>query len=151
MVEDADVAVLAEQVCRLDPAEVDRVVKIDGVGADDLEPEFLVPEGDAGDQRVLLVGQRACPRVVFDPGKLAVGPDAEVLHVPKRVVVVPDPGVIDVADAVELVEVDQEVAVADREIACHVAGEYRADRTGVRTKKQDAHSTEQPRCADRDN
>src|SRR5690606_6180320 len=68
------------------------------------------------DQRVGAVPKLAPPRTVLDPSELPVGPDAEALEVPVRVVEPPDVGVIQVANAVEPVERDQPVAISDGDV-----------------------------------
>src|SRR5690606_821612 len=99
--EHADIAVLAFQVADLQGAQEDRLVEVDGVVGDDLQPQAQVQQPDLGDQRAGAVRQVPFPAVVLQPGELAVRPDAEALHLADGVVVAADAGEVDVADAVE--------------------------------------------------
>jgi hypothetical protein len=117
--EEADVARLVVEVADGHPAEEDRLVEVHGVVAGDLEPEPLVDQADVGHQGVGLVAEFTRPPLVLDPGELAVGPDAEALDVPGGVVVLAHTREVEIAHPVEVVEGDEQVAVADGDIAGH--------------------------------
>jgi hypothetical protein len=80
---------------------------------------MIVDQTNLGHQRVRPVPHVPAPARMIDPGKLAVRPDPEALHVPPGVVVPPHARVIDIPDAIQLIKVDEQIAVPDWNIPSH--------------------------------
>src|SRR5690606_3652920 len=116
--EDAHAPGLASCVADAELAAEDVALEVHRVTAAQLDPQPAVPQEDVADQRPLLVADLAIPRLV-DPVRGAIDPHTEAEGVPLRVILDPDVREVDVPDSVEIVEVDQESAVAENEGSCH--------------------------------
>src|SRR4051812_15917194 len=125
VLEDADVAILARLVLDRDFLEVDVAIEIDRVPASQLDPQAGVAQVRVTDEGLVLVIDPPLPALLVDPRELPVDPDAEATGVAGRVVLETDVRVVDVPQRVGAVERDEEVAVAEREIARHGLGPAR--------------------------
>jgi hypothetical protein len=123
-----EVEVLAEEEANLAPPrgevrdhdapQVDVLVEVHRVGALEFEFHPRVAADDVGDQGFRLVAEVDLP-VGAHPGELAVAPDAEARDGALVVVLLADVGVVDVGHAVVAVEGDEQVPVADGDVARH--------------------------------
>ena len=127
----ADVEVLAEEAPDLpfpipfigndQAAQVEVLVEVHGVAARQAHAEFRVVETHLRDERVGCVVEGALPARMIDPAKLPVHPDAEAEGMARRMVLLSDVRPVEVAERIGLVEVHQERAVTDRDVAGHQA------------------------------
>ncbi|PYQ57854.1 MAG: hypothetical protein DMF58_17225 [Acidobacteria bacterium] len=118
---EADGASGCAEVPQLDAAEKEIAIKVDGIADRHLQIERRRSSHHARDERVIVVFERLDPGGIADPGEFAVAPDAEKRDVANGLVLLPDMRPIHIADVVLMIEVDHEVAVADRQVARHVA------------------------------
>ncbi len=118
--EQADVALPVGQVPDDDLPDVDRVVEVHGVGAEQPDLQSGMIGLNARDHRPLFVLEGDLP-VRAQPGEPAVHPHPEAGGMADRLVLLADVRVVDVADAVVAVEGDEELAVAERDVPRHAA------------------------------
>ena len=119
MEEHAHVARAIEQVAHRHLAEEHRTEVVHGVVADHFHAQALVTQAHFTHQRVALVSQRAGPAGAVHPRELTVHPHAEPLQMSAGVVGLPHVRPVQVANAIQLVECDQHLAVADGDVSWH--------------------------------
>lgn len=103
----ADVEILGEEephralavslVVDRDLAQVEVLVEINCVLADQPQGQIGMVELDMGDQRVADVVQVALPAIIAHPAQLIIDPDAEAEGMPLRVVLLADVRPVEVA------------------------------------------------------
>ena len=118
--EQADVALPIGQVPHDDLPDVDRLIEVHGVRADEPDLQAGMMGLDLRDHRPLLVFEGDLP-VGPQPGELPVHPHAKAPGMADRLVFLADVGEIDVADSIVAVEGDEEFAVAERDVPRHPA------------------------------
>ena len=115
------VTVLADH----EPADKERLVKINRIGRHNGHTKPIVAHLDFGQQRFMLVTHPSLPGRVAEPAELPAAairladPQPRMGHMPDQVVFLPDMGVIQVAQAVIAIEVDKQRAIANRQITGH--------------------------------
>ena len=94
----------------------------DGVAANDLNAEPFASECNVGDECLRKVAKHSLPIVGKDPGEFAIGPNAEPKRETFSMVLLPDVRKIDIADLIFVVEIDQQIAVADGNVTHRLFG-----------------------------
>ena len=94
----------------------------DGVAANDLDAKPFTFECNVGDECLRNVPEGSLPIVGKDPGEFAIGPNAEPKRETLGMVLLPDMREIDVADLIFVVEIDQQIAVADGNVTHRLFG-----------------------------
>ncbi len=103
----------------LETADEEVAVEVHRVVAGNRELQRVRRQRHTADQRILVVAQLALPDVAIEPGKAAVHPHAGMIDVPLRLIALADVRPVDVAQVVLRVEVDEHVAVGQRQITRH--------------------------------
>src|SRR5438093_7385187 len=112
--EQADVALPIGQVPHDDLPDIDRLIEVHGVRADEPDLQAGMKGLDLRDHRPLLVLEGDLP-VGPQPGELPDNPHAEPERIADRLIFLADVGEIDVPDLIVAVEGDEELAVAEWE------------------------------------
>src|SRR6185503_4934272 len=106
-------------------AQQNRAMKVHHVITVNRNLEIAVVEANAGRQRVAQISLANRPARVAAPEQLRlvlarqVGVDAKAAGPRPRVVLLPDMREVDVADLVMVIEGNQQLAVADRDVTWH--------------------------------
>lgn len=98
--------------------DVDVEMAIDGVLTAKLQGQRAAPERHLRDECVVAIPEISFP-LWAHPGDAAVYPDSEAKFVSPGVILQADPGEVDVPNAVVRVEVQEEIAVAYRNVSGH--------------------------------
>src|SRR5439155_21169405 len=101
-----------------DVPDVDRIIEVHGVRADERDLQAGMMGVDLRDHRPFLVLEGDLP-VRPQPGELPVHPHAETARMADRLVFLADVGEIDVPDSIVAVEGEEELAVAERDVPRH--------------------------------
>ena len=119
MLEEPDLALSPERVLDGDLFQVDVAVEVDRVTEAQAEAELRAHERRIADEGLMLVRDVPVPPIVPGPRELSIHPEAEPRRFADRMVLLSDVRVIDVTQLVARIKRDEEVAVAEREIARH--------------------------------
>ena len=116
--EELDLARSPFQVDDLNSLDVDVEMAIDGVLTAKLQGQRAVPESHLRDECIVAIPEIHFP-LWAHPGDVAIYPDSEAKFAPPGVILQADPGEVDVPNAVVRVEVQEEIAVAYRNVSGH--------------------------------
>ena len=102
-----------------DLAQVEVLVKVHRVVADQPQGQVRMMQRDLSDQGFVGVVEGALPASVVHPAELSVHPHAKAGGVPNRVVLLAHVWPIQVAQLIGLVEVDQQRTISYRDVTGH--------------------------------
>src|SRR5438045_3853367 len=92
---------------------------MDGIMDGEAQFQVVIGEVDVGDKRVGKIFERARPAFFMQPRERAVDPDAGAVAFAERLILLADARVVKIAHAVGGIEIDEQLAVANRKISGH--------------------------------